>query len=101
VKTIPGATASSPASTSGRRARDPRILVHLDAEAVARPMTERLAEAVAGQRVARRRVDVEARAARRDGRDGAIARLAHGGVDLAGPSTGRSDRNSPGQVDAV
>src|SRR3954453_7133072 len=43
----------------GPPSRNPRILVHLDAETVAGAMAERLAQTARRQRVARRRVDVE------------------------------------------
>ena len=60
--------------------------MHFDAEAVPGAVPERLGQAVAAQRVARRGVDLQARSPGTHGRDGAVVRFEDRAVDLPGPS---------------
>ena len=69
VNTMPAATGSSSRIDVRPPSRDPRLFVNLDAKAMARAVAERLAQSRARQRVARRRVDREARPPRADRRD--------------------------------
>src|SRR6185295_13176936 len=85
----------------GPAPRDAWILVHFDSEPVAGPMSERLAEATAGEGLSRRAVDVETGSPRSHGRDRLVVRLQDGGVDVSGPPAGPTHGNGPGQVDAV
>ena len=86
---------------AGPSARDARILVHLDAKAVAGSVTERVAQAVTGERIAGRLVDRKPRSARRHGRNRLFVRIEHRSVDLASAGARRADRDRPGEVDAV
>ena len=82
-------------------ARDSGILVDLDTQSVSGAMTERMTQSGSRQRIASCRVDVEARPLRCDRGNRPIMSGADGAEDLACPIASRTNRNGPGEVDAV
>src|SRR5437762_5148790 len=81
--------------------RDARVLVYFNPESVAGPMTERVAEASLGQRVACGPIDLKPRPVGRYCLNGSIVRRQHRPIHFPYAIVGRTNGNGPGYVDAV